>query len=325
MKAISVRDDDEHSLVWDETPTPDVDARDVLVDVHATAVNRADLLQRRGGYPPPEGASDILGLEIAGTVAEVGNDVDDWHTGDRVCALLAGGGYAEYASVHADMLLPVPDGMDLEAAAGIPEVFYTAYLNLVVEGDMTSDDLVLIHAGASGVGTAAIQIATHRGATVWSTASGGKLPVLRELGAERAIDRHDESFAEVVQTELDGRDGVDLILDPVGADYLSDNIDSLSTDGRLILIGLLGGASTDISLANVLTRRLRIIGSVLRSRPIGEKIKLTDRIRRDIWPHLESGDIEPIIDRVLPIQRAEEAHSLLERNQTAGKVILTVN
>jgi putative PIG3 family NAD(P)H quinone oxidoreductase len=324
MKAITVRDDDAHSLAWETVPRPTHDSDEVVVRVRATAVNRADLLQRRGHYPPPDGASEILGLEASGVITETGDAVENWQVGDDVCALLPGGGYSEYVSVPADMLLPVPDGLDHTEAAGIPEVFYTAYLNIVLEADHSPGESVLIHAGASGVGTAAIQLCRLRDAPIFATASGGKLQVVRNLGADHAIDRHEESFPAVVDEVTDGA-GVDVILDPVGADYLDDNIQSLATGGRQVLIGLLGGATEELSLARLLQQRLRIIGSVLRSRPASDKIALTDRIRREVWPHFDSGELRPIIYRELPITRAEQAHELLEHNETIGKVILTVS
>ena len=324
MKAIHVEDDNHHALVWRETETPTPADDEVLVRVRATAVNRADLLQRRGMYPPPDGASEILGLEIAGDVADVGDDVAAWSEGDRVCALLPGGGYAEYAAVPAGMLLEVPESLDLVEAAGLPEVFYTAYLNLRLEADHASGDRVLLHAGASGVGTAAIQLCHLFDSPVFATASRPKLETLREMGVAAAIDRHDEDFVEVVSEETDGA-GVDIILDPVAGDYLPRNIEVLAPQGRLVIIGLLGGTSGELPMARLLTRRQRVIGSVLRSRSIEEKLEITAAFRREVWPHFETGELEPIIHDRFPIAEAEAAHDLIQSNETIGKVLLVVD
>lgn len=323
MKAIHVEDDDNRSLVWRRAPDPDIADEDVLVRVRSTAVNRADLLQRRGGYPPPEGASTILGLEIAGTIERVGSDVDGWTPGDRVCALLPGGGYAEYAAVPAPMLLDVPDALDLVDAAGIPEVFYTAYLNLRLEAEHDDGESVLIHAGASGVGSAAIQLCHLFDAPVYSTASAGKLDLLRRLGVEEAIDRRDEDFVEIVREATDGR-GVDVVLDPVTGDYLPRDIRVLAPQGRLVVIGLLRGSSAELPLGRLLRDRLRVIGSVLRSRSLAEKIEITEAFRETVWPHFETGELHPVIDDRLPITEAERAHELIQSNRTAGKLILEI-
>lgn len=323
MRAIRVCDDEDRSLEWTACERPTIEDDEVLVAIEATAVNRADLLQRRGLYPPPEGASEILGLEMAGHVVEIGDDVDDWSVGDSVCALLTGGGYAEYTAVSADMLLPIPEGLSAREAAALPEVFYTAYLNVFVEGDQTPGEHVLVHAGASGVGTAAIQLCRLFDSPVHATASGPKLPFLRELGVEAAIDRHEQDFAEIIPEATEGT-GVDIVLDPVGGDYLERNIEVLARQGRLIVIGLLGGTEGTLALDQVLTRRLRIVGSVLRSRPLEEKVALTERIRDDVWPHFESGALEPVIDETLPIEEAGRAHELLAANETIGKVVLDV-
>jgi putative PIG3 family NAD(P)H quinone oxidoreductase len=321
MKAIEVENDEDNSLVWADVPTPEPDAGEVLVRVAATAVNRADLLQRRGMYPPPDGASDILGLEVAGRVAESGSDVDEWDEGDRVCALVPGGGYAEYVTVPAGMLLSVPDNLDLEEAAGIPEVFYTAFLNLRLEAEQSPGDRVLVHAGASGVGTAAIQLCDLFDSPVYATASRGKLDFLRELGVEVAVDRKNEDFADLLTDELDG-EGIDIVLDPVAGDYLPRNIQLLGHRGRLVIIGLLGGTDGSLPMGQVLTKRLRIIGSVLRSRALDAKLQITDEFRREVWPHFESGRLRPIIHETFPIEEAEQAHALIRSNSTIGKVLL---
>ncbi len=324
MKAIDVKEDEQNSLVWTDVPLPEPDAGEVLVRVAATAVNRADLLQRRGMYPPPAGASEILGLEMAGRVAETGNDVDEWDDGDRVCALLTGGGYAEYVTVPTGMLLPVPDRLDLQEAAGIPEVFYTAFLNLRLEAEQAPDDRVLVHAGASGVGTAAIQICDLFDSPVYATASRPKLDFLHDLGVELAIDRKNEDFADVLTDELDG-EGIDIVLDPVAGDYLPRNVRLLAPRGRLVIIGLLGGTSGSLPMGQVLGKRLRIIGSVLRSRPLDAKLQITKQFRREVWPHFGNGTLEPMIHETFPIEQAEQAHSLIRSNATVGKVLLLVD
>jgi NADPH2:quinone reductase len=323
MKAIQVRDDEHHTLVWEDVETPSPGAGEVLIEAAATAVNRADLLQRRGLYPVPEGASDILGLEVSGTIAEVGEGVEAWSAGDRVCCLLSGGGYAQYVRAPADLLLPVPQSIDLVEAAAIPEVFYTAYLNIFLEADQTEGERVLVHAGASGVGTAAIQLCRVFDSPVYATASAGKLDFLEELGVEAAIDRNNEDFAERIG-ELTGGEGVDIILDPVAADYLERNIEILKPCGRLVIIGLLSGASAELSLAKLLMKRLRVIGSVLRSRSLAEKAEITARFREEIWPWFESGDLSPTIYRMLPITEANAAHDILKENRNVGKVVLRI-
>lgn len=323
MKAIQVEDDDANSLTWTDHPDPEFGPREVLVDVRATAVNRADLLQRRGLYPPPEGASEILGLEMSGTIAAVGDDVDAWAPGDEVCALLPGGGYAERVAVPAAMLLEIPDAVDPTEAAGIPEVFYTAYVNLRLEAEHENGESVLVHAGASGVGSAALQLCRLFGAPTYSTASAPKLDLLREYGVEAAIDRKNEDFEAVIDEATDGR-GVDVILDPVTGDYLPRNIRSLAHRGRLVVIGLLRGTSAELPLATLLRQRQRVIGSVLRSRSLDEKIAITEQFRREVWPHFAGGTLEPVIYDRVPIERAEEAHELVQSNETAGKVLLEI-
>ncbi|MFU8806992.1 MAG: NAD(P)H-quinone oxidoreductase [Bradymonadaceae bacterium] len=323
MKAIQIQNDESNTLIWSEVPTPQPGPGEVLVRVHSTACNRADLYQRKGGYPPPEGASDILGLEAAGKIAALGPDVDDWKEGDRVCALLAGGGYAEYVVVPAAMLLAIPEGMAFNEAAAIPEVFYTAYLNIFMEAAQKPGEIVLLHAGASGVGTAAIQLCRAFDSPVFATASAPKLQFLRDMGVQEAIDRENDDFSGIIARHTNKR-GVDIILDPVGAAYLQKNIRSLATGGRLVLIGLLSGAETEISLGRILRKRLRIIGSVLRSRSLEEKVRITSEIRRKVWPLFETGRLKPIIDEVFAVDEANIAHDLLQTNATIGKVVLQV-
>ena len=322
MKAISQEGDD---LLWKENPDPDLKKDEVLISIKASAINRADLLQRSGNYPVPPGASPILGLECSGIVEEVGGQVENLIKGDEVCALLAGGGYAEKVSVPSGQVLKVPKGFSFEQAAALPEVFATAYFNLYMEANLSEGEKTLIHAGASGVGTAAIQICKAKGNPCFVTA-GTKEKISRcmELGAEGGTVRNEENFADAVAKWTDNN-GVQVILDPVGANYLEDNMKSLTLEGRLVMIGLMGGATTSINLGLLMMKRLRIIGSTLRAQPIPKKTEIMNNLNENIWPLLESGDIKPIIDTVIPIEEVDKAHELMESNQTFGKVILKVN
>ena len=325
MKAIVVHrtaESESPSLVWEEVPEPEYGPEEVLVDVHAAAVNRADLSQARGNYPPPPGASDVLGLEMAGEIVAVGEGVDAWQKGDRVCALLPGGGYAEKAAVPADMLLRLPNDWSFEMGAAVPEVWYTAFVNLFLEGGLKDGETVLLHAGGSGVGTAAIQLAREAGAEVFITAGAPeKLERGRELGATLAVNYKEEDFAGPV-LEATGGTGVDMILDPVGANYFGRNLRLLKSGGRLVQIGLLSGAKAEINLGLVLGNSLRIIGSRLRPRPLSEKIEITQRFKEEVWPLLVSEKVEPIIDSVFPLERAGDAHDYVRQNRNIGKVIL---
>ena len=322
MKAISQEGDD---LLWKENPDPDLKKDEVLISIKASAINRADLLQRSGNYPVPPGASPILGLECSGIVEEVGGQVENLIKGDEVCALLAGGGYAEKVSVPSGQVLKVPKGFSFEQAAALPEVFATAYFNLYMEANLSEGEKTLIHAGASGVGTAAIQICKAKGNPCFVTA-GTKEKISRcmELGAEGGTVRNEENFADAVAKWTDNN-GVQVILDPVGANYLEDNIKSLTLEGRLVMIGLMGGAKATINLGLLMMKRLRIIGSTLRAQPVTKKTEIMNNLNENIWPLLESGDIKPIIDTVIPIEEVDKAHELMESNQTFGKVILKVN
>ena len=322
MKAISQEGDD---LLWKENPDPDLKKDEVLISIKASAINRADLLQRSGNYPVPPGASPILGLECSGIVEQVGGQVENLIKGDEVCALLAGGGYAEKVSVPSGQVLKVPKGFSFEQAAALPEVFATAYFNLYMEANLSEGEKALIHAGASGVGTAAIQICKAKGNPCFVTA-GTKEKISRcmELGAEGGTVRNEENFADAVAKWTDNN-GVQVILDPVGANYLEDNMKSLTLEGRLVMIGLMGGAKTSINLGLLMMKRLRIIGSTLRAQPIPKKTEIMNNLNENIWPLLESGDIKPIIDTVIPIEEVDKAHELMESNQTFGKVILKVN
>jgi putative PIG3 family NAD(P)H quinone oxidoreductase len=324
MKAILVKDDASRSLYLAEAPTPQPDADAVLIKIHATAVNRADLLQRRGLYPPPPGESGILGLEAAGVIAEKGANVTNWQIGERVMCLLGGGGYAEYVAAHQNMLLRIPAHLSFEQAAAIPEAFYTAFVNLFLEGNLKAGESLLIHAGASGVGTAAIQLARQAGAKVFITAgSEDKIQRCLALGADVGINYKTEDFAARI-AELTQPQGLDLILDCVGGEYLHKNLALLRLKGRLVLIGLMGGAKTEIDLALVLRKRLRVIGSVLRSRTLAEKVAITAAFKEKVLPLFVERKIHPVIDSVYPLAEAGEAHEHVAANKNFGKVVLRV-
>lgn len=321
VKAIVVR---EQALAWEEVDEPRVGPGEVRIDNHATAVNRADLAQRAGGYPPPPGASPVLGLECAGVVTAVGEGVTRVAQGEKVCALLAGGGYAETVVVPAGQVLRKPANLSFAEAAAIPEVFATAYLNMYMEARLGRGERALIHAGASGVGTAAVQMGKAFGNPVFVTAgSDAKIQRCIALGADAGFDRHRGDFADAV-VAWSGRQGVDVILDPVGGSYLASNLNCLAVDGRLVVIGLLGGASAEVPLGSMMVKRQRIIGSTLRARPIAAKAKVMDELKERVWPLIESGKIAPVIDDVLPINEAARAHELISGNRTFGKVVLRV-
>ncbi len=311
-------------MVWGEAEEPALGPGQVRIENHATAINRADLAQRAGGYPPPPGASPILGLECAGVVAAVGEGVTRVVPGDEVCALLAGGGYAETVVVPAGQVLPRPVGLSFAEAASLPEVFATAYLNLFMEAKLARGERVVLHAGASGVGTAAVQMCRAFGNPTFVTVgSQEKVERCVALGAAAGFDRHDGSFAPAVAAWTDGQ-GVDVILDPVGGAYLADNLASLAVDGRLVVIGLLGGASAKLSLGRIMAKRMRVIGSTLRARSIAAKAAVMDALRARVWPLLESGAVKPVVERELPIEQADEGHELIASNRTFGKVVLTI-
>lgn len=325
MKAIVIRNQGKNSqLEWTEFPMVKQDSEEVIVKIHATAVNRADLLQRRGLYPPPQGASDILGLECAGEIVERGLSASNFKVGDRVCALLSGGGYAEYVNIHQDMLLPIPENLSYEESAAFPESFYTAYLNLFELGRLEKREFCLIHSGASGVGVAAIQLAKISGAKVITTAgSSEKISKCLDLGADHAFNYKKERFAEKIR-QLDNFEGIDLILDTVGAKFASDNIDILSYRGRMIIIGLLGGSASELDLGLVLRKNILIQGSTLRNRPLTEKVKLTRKMKSYIMPLLEKGSLKTIVDSVFPVQQVNEAHRRMSENKNFGKIVLTI-
>lgn len=324
MRAIRVADDSDHSLLWEEVPELTPGPGEVLLRVRAAGLNRLDLLQRVGAYPVPPGESLVLGVEAAGEIAALGAGVAGWSVGDRACALLGGGGYASHAAVPAGMLLPVPPALSLEEAAALPEVLYTAFVNLVGEAQLRAGESVLIHAGASGVGTAAIQLCNALGARAFATASAPKLERLRELGAAGVRDRASGDFTRWA-LEVTGGRGMDVILDPVGGPYLHANARSLAPFGRLVVIGLLGGSSGELPVATLLANRLRIVGSLLRARPRAEKLEITAALRAEIWPLVKRGAIRPIVEAVLPIERAAEAHARLRAGDTFGKVVLRID
>jgi putative PIG3 family NAD(P)H quinone oxidoreductase len=325
MKAVLIdRPGDESVLRIGEAEVPALGPGQLRIAVEATAVNRADLLQRQGMYPPPPGASPILGLECAGIVAAVGDGVTGWKSGDRAMALLAGGGHAEQVVVDAGSALRVPDGLSLEEAAAVPEVFLTAFLNLFQLGALARGGSALVHGGGSGVGTAAIQLAKAAGARVFVTAgSDDKCARCRELGADVAIHYRNESFAARVAQETEGR-GVDVVLDSIGAPYLADNLASLAVGGRLVLIGLMGGAKVEANLAVLLAKRLSVIGSTLRARPPAEKAAIARGFEERFGAELAAGRIRPIVDRVLPLERVADAHRAMKASEHFGKIVLTL-
>jgi len=308
-----------------EFPEPEIGEEEILVEVKATALNRADILQRQGKYPPPPGASPVLGLEIAGIVVKKGSKVFKWNSGDKVFGLIPGGGYAQYAVIHEDMALRIPDNLSFEQAAAIPEVFLTAYQALFWLAELKPSEYILIHAGASGVGTASIQLARESGAKIIITASSEKHYICKELGAEILIDYKTQSFKDVVM-KTTNKYGVDVIIDFIGADYFQDNIDCLTRDGRLILLATLsGGKVKEFDIRNILTKRLKIIGSTLRSRPLDYQIKLTKEFKDFAYEKIISGRIKPVIDKVYDWTEVSEAHKRMEENKNIGKIILRIN
>ncbi|MGZ1490569.1 NAD(P)H-quinone oxidoreductase [Brevibacterium sediminis] len=330
MRAITISSPGEPEVlqVTDE-PTPDIAADEVLVRVHAAGVNRADLLQRRGFYDPPPGATEIPGLEVSGTIEELGADVTGWSVGDRVAALLSGGGYAEYVPVPAGQLLPVPAGFDLTEAAALPEVLSTVWSNIVGRAQVQAGEWLLVHGGGSGIGTAAIQIARHLGVKIVVTVgSEKKADFCRELGADAVINYREEDFVERVHeicTHDDGSTGADVILDIIGAKYLERNIKALGTDGRLVIIGMQGGTKTEINLGWLMQPRKSVSATTLRARPKDQKIAIVAEVADRLWPAVVSGDIRPIIHEAMPLADVVHAHQTLEDGANIGKVLLIVD
>jgi putative PIG3 family NAD(P)H quinone oxidoreductase len=311
-------------LVPVERPKPSPAAGEVLIQVAAAGVNRPDAMQRAGHYPPPPGASDIPGLEVAGTIVEVGADVVEWRSGERVCALVAGGGYAEYCAAPAPQCLPVPERCDLVQAAAIPETFFTVWTNLFDRGGLKAGEAVLIHGGSSGIGTTAIQLAHATGARVFATAgSQEKCTACERLGAERAINYRETDFVAAVRDATGGR-GVNVVLDMVGGDYLPRNLDILAMDGRLVQIAVLGGVKAPVNLVTIMQRRLTLTGSTLRARPVAEKGAIAAGLRAHVWPLIESGAVRPVIHATFPLRDAAAAHRVLESGVHIGKLVLVV-
>lgn len=322
MRAIVAEPSDQ--LSWQEVA--DVSARpgEVVVKVAAAGVNRADVLQAAGKYPPPPGASEIIGMEVSGVITEVGDGVTEWSAGQEVCALLAGGGYAEYVAVPAGQVLPIPSGVDLVDAAGLPEVACTVWSNVVLIAGLSRGQLLLAHGGASGIGSHAIQIARALGARVAVTAgSTEKLDFCRDLGADVTINYHDEDFVARLQES----GGADVILDIMGAAYLDRNIDALASDGRLVIIGMQGGVKGELNIGKLLAKRARVIGTTLRGRPAtgaNSKSDIVQAVTASVWPMVADGRVRPIIGARLPIQQAGDAHQRLVDGKVTGKIVLTV-
>jgi putative PIG3 family NAD(P)H quinone oxidoreductase len=306
-----------------ELPDPEPGEGELLIDVAATAVNRADLLQRQGFYPPPPGASEVIGLECSGTVAALGEGVDGWSVGDEVCALLAGGGYAERVVVPAGQVMPLPPGTDLVTAAALPEVACTVWSNVFMVAGLRPGEHFLVHGGAGGIGSCAIQLATALGARVYATAgSADKLELCRELGAAVAVNYREQDFVEVVR-EASGGHGADVVLDNMGASYLPRNVDVLATEGRLVVIGMQGGTRGELDLATLLRKRGAVVATTLRSRPAADKAAICAAVVEHVWPLVGEGRVRPIVHRVMPLTEVAEAHRLLEQGEHTGKVVLT--
>ncbi|MEU3445899.1 NAD(P)H-quinone oxidoreductase [Streptomyces thermolilacinus] len=326
MRAITIPEPGgPEALVWSEVPDPVPGEGEVLVDVAAGAVNRADLLQRRGFYDPPPGSSPYPGLECSGRIAAIGPGVSGWSVGDEVCALLAGGGYAEKVAVPAGQLLPVPKGLDLVTAAALPEVTATVWLNVFMVAHLRPGETLLVHGGASGIGTMAIQLGKAVGARVAVTAgSAEKLARCAGLGADVLIDYRTQDFVEEVRAATGGA-GADVILDIMGAKYLERNVTALAVNGRLAVIGLQGGVKGELDLGKLLSKRAAVTATSLRQRPLEEKAAIVAAVREHVWPLVEAGTVRPVVDRTLPMERAAEAHRVLEDSTHVGKVLLTTD
>ena len=310
------------ALVLAEVPDPVAGPGEVLVDVTATAVNRADVLQRMGFYHPPAGASPYPGLECSGRISALGEGVAGWQVGDEVCALLSGGGYAERVAVPVGQLLPVPGGVSLLAAAGLPEVTCTVWSNVFDLAALQPGEVLLVHGGTSGIGTMALQLARRHGARVFCTVgSPEKAARAVELGAERAIRYRDEDFVAVLREEAHG---ADVVLDNMGGKYLARNVEVLATGGRLVVIGLQGGAKAELDLGALLTKRATVQATSLRARPAEEKARIVAGVLAAVWPAVEAGEVRPVIDQVLPLPEASRAHQLLEESQHIGKIVLQI-
>jgi putative PIG3 family NAD(P)H quinone oxidoreductase len=311
------------ALTLVDLPDPTPGDGEVVLDMAATAVNRADTLQRQGFYPPPPGASDVLGLECSGVVSAVGADVDGWAVGDPACALLAGGGYGEQVVVPAGQLMPVPQGVDLVTAAALPEVACTVWSNVFMIAGLQQGETLLVHGGAGGIGTMAIQLAHALGARVVTTAgTQEKLELCRRLGADVAVSYRDQDFVEEVRAVTDGR-GADVILDNMGAKYLGRNVDALATEGRLVVIGMQGGSKGELDLGKLLSKRGAVIATSLRARPVEEKAAICAAVVEHVWPLVADGVVKPVVHAVLPLDEVAEAHRVMEASDHVGKILLT--
>ena len=326
MKAILVNDD--RSLRWDNVPDPQIKSEVVLVEIHAAALNRADLMQREGDYPPPPGCPDWMGLEIAGVIVEMGDEAkakSDWKIGDKVCALLGGGGYAEYAAVKYDMLMPVPANCSMAEAAAIPEAFATAYLNLFIEGNIKPGNTLLMNAGASGLASVIIPMAKAFGVRVITTVLTDEIAnSIKHLNADRVVVTTKEDIVEVLKEELDNGHGVDVAIDCLGGEVMGKCIHYLTHGARWIMIAALAGQKTEIDLKNIYVRNVRIVGSTLRSRTPEMKAQILAELVKNVFPKIETGEVKPTIYKTLPITEAEAAHDILYKGQNVGKVVLTV-
>ena len=326
MKAILVNDD--KSLRWDDVPNPILGSDDCLVKIEAAALNRADLMQREGDYPPPAGCPEWMGLEIAGTIVEIADgakEKSNWKIGDKVCALLGGGGYAEYANIKYDMLMPVPKNCSMVEAAAMPEAFATAYLNLFIEGNIKAGDTLLMNAGASGLASVIIPMAKAFGVRVITTVLTKEIAEnIRHLNADRVVATNEEDIVEVLKEELENGHPVDVAIDCLGGEIMGKCIHYLKHGARWIMIAALAGTKTEIDLKNIYVRNVRIIGSTLRSRTPEVKAQILSDLVKNVWSKVETGEVKPTIYKVLPIQEAEAAHDILYRGENVGKVVLTV-
>ena len=307
-----------------ELPDPEIGPGEVLLDVVAAGLNRADLLQRKGFYPPPPGTSDVIGMECSGTVAALGEGVEGWAVGDPACALLAGGGYAGRVAVPAGQLMPVPEGVDLVTAAALPEVAATVWSNVFMVAGLQPQETLLVHGGAGGIGSFAIQLAHRLGARVVTTAgTPEKLATCADLGADVTVNYREEDFVEAVRTVTDGA-GADVVLDNMGAKYLARNIDALATEGRLVIIGLQGGTKAELDINKLLRKRGAVIATNLRGRPVGEKSAICASVVEHVWPLVADGLVRPIVHGTFPLAEAATAHALMESGEHSGKILLTV-
>ena len=326
MKAILINED--KSLSWANVSDPTVASEDVLVKIHAAALNRADLMQREGDYPPPPGAPEWMGLEISGEIVQIGNmakEKSKWKIGDKVCALLGGGGYAEYVAVKYDMLMPVPENCTMVEAAAIPEAFATAYLNLFIEGKIKEGNTLLMHAGASGLASVIIPMAKAFGIRVITSVLSDKIAEsIKHLGADVIINTSKQKTADVLKKELENGHGVDVAIDCLGGEHMGECLPYLTHGARWIMIAALAGQKTEIDLKNIYVRNVRIIGSTLRSRTPEVKAQILAELTKNVFPKIEDGLVKPTIYKVFPIQQAEEAHDILKRGENVGKVVLEV-